>query len=97
MCPESCSDKEELGRGTWKLLHSIAEHIPPTGSNVYKFHAFLDLLAELYPCGECRAHLKQNLALERPMLDSVSMCRFHNVINEQLGKPLFDCDEVFKA
>lgn len=91
-CSSCSADKDELGRGTWKLLHSMAEHIEPSKNNVDNFHAFLDLLAELYPCSECRVHLKQNLALNRPMLDPVSMCEFHNVINEQLGKPLFKCD-----
>lgn len=96
-CPDSCSEREELGRGTWRLLHSIAEHIEPTERNRYRFQSFLNLLAELYPCSVCRQHLRTHLDTHRPELDPISMCRFHNIVNEQLGKPAFHCASLFKA
>lgn len=96
-CPDSCSEREELGRGTWRLLHSIAEHIEPTERNRYLFQTFLKTLAEIYPCSICREHLVDNLKEHTPSLDPVSMCVFHNIINEQLGKPAYDCALLFKA
>ncbi len=37
-CPETCLAKEELGRGTWFLLHSIVRNIEKTDENKLLFY-----------------------------------------------------------
>jgi len=93
-CSESCTQREDLGRGTWFLLHSMAKHIDPTERNQMLFDTFLDILTELYPCSVCREHLRDNLRSVRPQLNTRSMCHFHNRINAQLGKIEYDCVHV---
>ena len=94
-CPESCSQKEELGRGTWFLIHSIVKHMEKTPDNELLFFDFMDTLSQLYPCDECREHFIANLK----EIDQIEMteqwaCLFHNRINEQLDKPLYPCPDV---
>lgn len=93
-CSESCVQREDLGRGTWFLLHNMAKHIDPTERNQMLFDTFLDILSELYPCSVCREHLRDNLRTVRPQLNIRSMCHFHNRVNAQLGKIEYDCEYV---
>ena len=93
-CPESCSHKEELGRGTWNLLHSIVKHTEKTQDNELLFYDFMDILSQLYPCEECRRHFSDNLrAIDQMEMSESWMCEFHNVVNKQLGKPIHLCHE----
>merc|ERR1711953_694822 len=50
--------REELGRGTWNLIHSITFKYPESPSQDDKKDAmqFINLLAKLYPCQECSMH-----------------------------------------
>lgn len=46
---------------------------------------------------DCRKHFKKDIAEEPPNVNSrkelsIWFCRMHNRVNEQLGKPIFDCD-----
>ena len=93
-CPDSCSVKEELGRGTWLLLHQIAENTEPTPANEEAFRTFIRSLSQLYPCDVCREHFQRNLVDFDIQLDPMNMCQFHNLVNEQLDKPLHPCDVV---
>ena len=87
-CP--CIDRSTLGRSTWYLLHEIAKQPP----NAY-FKPFMQALSEIYPCDICRAHLKENLLHFSLYQDPISMCKFHNEINFQLGKNIFNCSLLF--
>merc|ERR1719487_2918569 len=51
--------KAELGRASWKLLHTMAARFPeePTSNQREAFAAWLHLFSRLYPCGEVRAPL----------------------------------------
>lgn len=86
-CP--CIDRETLGHSTWYLLHEIAKQ-PPSPY----FDTFMNVLAHIYPCQVCRKHLKENLIKYPVYQDKISMCKFHNEINHQLGKQLFNCTLV---
>ncbi len=92
-CPESCSEKEELGRGTWKLLHSIVKHVDKTRDTKHMFEDLLIILSNLYPCEECRKHMMSILMnnLDEIEMTEKWMCEFHNMVNEKLDKPLFPC------
>ena len=54
-------DKEELGRSTWKLIHTIAATIPeyPSLSEQKNIDAFIRTLAALYPCHICAADFQE--------------------------------------
>ena len=93
--------KEELGRVTWLLLHSIASQYPdePTEREKRDAKNLLNALATLYPCKECQTHFQTVIKRYPPEVgDSVSfqewMCKVHNVVNEKLGKEIFDCAKV---
>lgn len=90
-CPEACSRKEELGRSTWFLLHSIVKYNKDTLESRMDLGIFMEHLSYLYPCEECRTHLAAFLRENNPEMTEEWMCMFHNEVNERLGKPLWDC------
>lgn len=48
-------DKDELGRATWGLLHTMAAHYPdkPTAAEAKDVTTFFTVLSKLYPCEPC--------------------------------------------
>ncbi|ORY80233.1 hypothetical protein BCR35DRAFT_352556 [Leucosporidium creatinivorum] len=90
--------KAELGRASWKLLHTMAARFPehPTESERDAFKSFIYLFSRLYPCGECAAHFQELLRKHPPQTAtrgaaSLHLCHLHNLVNERLGKEEFDC------
>ncbi|BGO92806.1 hypothetical protein NBRC10512_007925 [Rhodotorula toruloides] len=90
--------KAELGRASWKLLHTMAARFPekPTENERDTFKSFLYLFSRLYPCGECAAEFQQLLKKHPPQTSSrgsasLYLCHLHNLVNLRLGKPEFDC------
>lgn len=59
-CPPSSS---ELGRGSWKLLHSMAAWYPdnPTDEDQSAMRGFITGLAKFYPCTYCAEDFRENL------------------------------------
>jgi HAMP domain-containing protein len=55
--------RAELGRSTWRLLHTMAQRYPdkPTDDERQTFKSFIYLLSRLYPCAECAAHFQTML------------------------------------
>ena len=93
--------KEQLGRNTWSLLHSLAASIPvePSVEQKQKITTFIQLFSELYPCKSCAEHFRQILS-ENPVEVSSRvtfvkyMCKLHNIVNESLAKSQFDCSNA---
>ncbi|GAA6064541.1 hypothetical protein JCM10212_005645 [Sporobolomyces blumeae] len=92
--------KAELGRASWKLLHTMAARFPekPSKSEREAFKSFLYLFSRLYPCGECAAEFQELLRKSPPQTSSRSaasmhLCHLHNQVNLRLGKPEFDCSK----
>ncbi|GAA5969212.1 hypothetical protein JCM11641_007511 [Rhodosporidiobolus odoratus] len=90
--------KAELGQASWKLLHTMAARFPeePTDDEREAFKSYLHLFSRLYPCGECAAEFQALLRQLPPQTSSRSsasmwLCSIHNLVNERLGKPEFDC------
>jgi thiol-disulfide isomerase/thioredoxin len=93
--------KAAIGRSTWHLLHSMAAKYPETPTSEHKqaIVNFVKTLEHLYPCDVCRHHLSDNLKRISPLVDSVGdrnvlsvwACQLHNIVNEDLNKPLFNC------
>jgi hypothetical protein len=87
-CPEACSGKEELGRGTWFLLHEIVKHSNATPD---VFEDFMYRLADLYPCKECSNHMFDYFFTNGIEMTKQWMCTFHDAVNTRLGKPVHGC------
>ncbi|TNY22001.1 ERV/ALR sulfhydryl oxidase domain-containing protein [Rhodotorula diobovata] len=90
--------KAELGRASWKLLHTMAARFPeePTSNQREAFAAWLHLFSRLYPCGECAAEFQQLLRQHPPQTSSrgaasLYLCHLHNLVNARLGKDEYDC------
>lgn len=98
LCPP---DARELGRSTWTFLHTTAAYLPQklSESQSRHFELLVGAVAALYPCRGCAEHM--SAYLEANPFDASSkasisqwLCRFHNEVNQMLGKPEFDCNRV---
>jgi len=90
--------KADLGRATWKLLHTVTIRYPehPTDDEREALKSYFYLTSRLYPCGECAEEFQQLLELYPPQTSSrlsasAWLCFIHNKVNERLEKPIFDC------
>lgn len=94
--------KEELGRATWTFLHVLASRYNPTSSGTVdiksRINDFFWILADIYPCDDCRKHFKSLIEQNPPIkyLDSredfiLWMCEIHNNVNALLKKPIVNC------
>ncbi|PMB73617.1 FAD-linked sulfhydryl oxidase ERV2 [Beauveria bassiana] len=93
--------RAELGRATWRFLHTMAARFPdkPTKDEQTAFKSFIELFARLYPCGDCAQHFRRILAKYPPQAGTRSaaagwLCFAHNLVNERLEKPAFDCNAI---
>ncbi|TKR80725.1 hypothetical protein L596_014748 [Steinernema carpocapsae] len=96
-------DKEELGRSTWNLLHTMSTAYPekPSAEDAKTAKDFLQNLSKTYPCSYCAADFRRDLQTHPPDLSNKKnfaqwMCELHNRVNDKLGKDLFDCSKVFE-
>ncbi|KAL4874634.1 FAD dependent sulfhydryl oxidase Erv2 [Aspergillus karnatakaensis] len=93
--------KAELGRATWKYLHTVLARYPedPTEEQQETLKSFIYLFARLYPCGECASHFQGHLKKYPPQVSSRNAaagwgCFIHNEVNTMLKKPTFDCAKI---
>ncbi|ROV93891.1 hypothetical protein VPNG_09500 [Cytospora leucostoma] len=93
--------KRELGRATWKFLHTMMARFPekPTPDDQLTLKTFITLFSRLYPCGECAGHFQKLIAKYPPQVSSRNAaagwaCFVHNQVNERLKKPIFDCNNI---
>ncbi|KAL7921022.1 ERV/ALR sulfhydryl oxidase domain-containing protein [Trichoderma austrokoningii] len=98
---ENATLKAELGRATWKFMHTMAARFPetPTPEERKTLETFIYLFSRLYPCGDCARHFRGILAEYPPQTSSRNaaagwMCFVHNLVNERLKKPIFDCNNI---
>lgn len=100
---ENATAKALLGRSSWHLLHTMLSRYPeaPTDLEKDKLTSFVQLFAELYPCGEC-SHDFLQLLNKYPVQASSRKaaalwgCSMHNKVNERLEKPMYDCANVLE-
>lgn len=99
--PETHISNEELGRGTWTFLHTLAAQWPQEPSRQQKKDArtLIDVMTRIYPCASCASHFGTLVKKSPPSVSSQSefqlwMCETHNKVNQRLGKPLFNCKAV---
>ena len=93
--------KAELGRSTWRFLHTMMARFPdkPTPQQSADLQNFMRLFSLLYPCGDCAAHFQQLLKEWPPQTASrhnaeIWLCNVHNQVNRRLHKPQFDCSKL---
>ena len=94
--------KQEIGRNTWALLHSMAASYPnePTDEDKKQITNFMYGLANLFPCKICGGHLLKMLKKEGVKANSREelvnyICKIHNIVNKVLNKPIFDHKKAF--
>lgn len=94
--------KEELGRHTWALLHSIAASYPivPNKEEKEAIIKLFDVIKTLYPCKICRSHFKNmtdGLIIKNDNRKELVefICDLHNKVNERLGKEIINCKKAY--
>ena len=92
-------DREELGKSTWDLLHTMAAYYPETPSPSQESYAsvFFTSLSQLYPCHICAEDFQLYVKDNPPDTGSrkrlmIWVCNLHNSVNAKLGKPEKGCD-----
>jgi len=95
------TEKEEVGRSTWRLLHTVTARYPnkPTEEQKQALKKWIYLLTRLYPSGECAVEFSKILEKNPPDVESRDAasqwaCKVHNIVNDALGKEKFDCNTV---
>jgi len=91
------------GPYVWGAIHLICLGAPSalTPSQQHVYQAFFELLPGVFPCASCAKHLAENLQ-KVPIADSLDSnsslfawsVRLHNVVNEQLGKPVVTLEQA---
>lgn len=94
-------NRQKIGQYTWGFLHSMIANLPekPTKEQQKNIFNLVKTVAQVFPCGTCRRDFGEILDKEmqeenehtRESL-SLWLCKAHNLVNEKLEKPLFDCD-----
>ncbi|KAI2149587.1 hypothetical protein LOY89_002054 [Ophidiomyces ophidiicola] len=100
--------KAELGRASWRLLHTMMARFPekPAKHEQEALRSYIFLFARLstddrvlYDSGECAAHFQQHLQKFPPQVSSRNAaagwaCHIHNEVNKMLKKSIFDCTKL---
>jgi len=91
-------DREELGRQSWTMLHTMAAYYPdePTDSEKQLMTQFITGLAQFYPCTHCAEKLRESLSVNPPTVNSreelvLWFCWAHNEVNKDLGLKVHPC------
>lgn len=100
-CPP---DVNEIGRGTWTLLHTMSVYLPESDLSQQQQQDaknMMSILSRMYPCTHCADDLKTDLVNEPPSVKTGKefanwMCKLHNKVNVKLGKAEFDCGLIYQ-
>lgn len=94
-CQECKDDRIELGRKTWFVLHTLAEH-NDTRHNDRSFKEFMTALSYLYPCPVCAKQIQIYIKNHEPQCTQGWMIDFHNDVNQRLNKPIWIPRDICK-
>ena len=94
-------DKDELGRNSWSLFHTMAAYYPetPNQNEQTSMQNFIKALSLFYPCDVCAQDFRKDIEENPPKTGSrrdlsLWWCDAHNRVNKKLGKPEFDCSKL---
>jgi hypothetical protein len=93
------------GRYLWYSIHFIALDYPekPAHEDAAKYKSFFENLGDVIPCYKCSVNYKRHIT-EMP-IDAHLASRddlfawtvsFHNIVNKELGKPVFTLEDAKK-
>lgn len=95
--------KAQLGNASWKLFHTILARYPakPTVQERNTLENYIQLFAQVYPCGDCARHFQKLLKKYPPQTSSRKTaalwgCHVHNIVNEKLHKDEYDCTTILE-
>lgn len=95
--------KAQLGNAAWKLFHTILARYPdkPTQPEKTTLSQYIQLFAQVYPCGDCARHFQKLLKKYPPQIGSRKTaalwgCDIHNKVNDRLKKPIYDCTTILE-
>ena len=95
--------KKELGNASWKYFHTLLARFPdePTEEERTKLQNFIQLYAELYPCGECSYHfvkMIKKFPVQTSSRKAAALwgCDIHNKVNAYLKKDIYDCTTILE-
>ncbi|CAF0765502.1 unnamed protein product [Adineta steineri] len=95
--------RDDVGRASWSLLHTMAAYYPtkPKQEEKQSMNQFIDSFSKVFPCPECRDDFQEEIIKSPPDLSnrlglSTWMCNQHNIVNKKLGKPEFNCKQVLE-
>ena len=100
-CPP---DVNEIGRSSWTLLHTLSVYLPENELSEQQQRdagQLMTILSRNYPCNHCADDLKKDLKDDPPKVKTGKefanwVCQLHNKVNVKLGKPEFDCSQVYQ-
>lgn len=97
------NSKKELGNASWKYFHTLLARFPdePTEEERTKLQNFIQLYAELYPCGECSYHfvkMIKKFPVQTSSRKAAALwgCDIHNKVNAYLKKDIYDCTTILE-
>ncbi|SMN20163.1 similar to Saccharomyces cerevisiae YPR037C ERV2 Flavin-linked sulfhydryl oxidase localized to the endoplasmic reticulum lumen, involved in disulfide bond formation within the ER [Maudiozyma saulgeensis] len=95
--------KKELGNASWKYFHTLLARFPDEPSVIEreKLKNFIQLYAELYPCGECSYHfvkMIKKFPVQTSSRKAAALwgCDIHNKVNAYLKKDIYDCTNILE-
>lgn len=95
------SDRDYIGPGVWFMLHLIAAHADSSKELKESYPYIVELLAQTFPCEECRGHFNkmianfpaENFSAMRNGYFSWSY-KAHSLVNQRLKKETPDYQET---
>ncbi|RCK65706.1 FAD-linked sulfhydryl oxidase ERV2 [Candida viswanathii] len=95
--------KAQLGNASWRLFHTILARYPdkPSVQERNTLENYIQLFAQVYPCGDCARHFQKLLQKYPPQTGSRKTaalwgCHVHNIVNEKLHKSEYDCTTILE-
>ncbi|KAI3378527.1 hypothetical protein SNEBB_004111 [Seison nebaliae] len=95
--------RDQLGRNTWSLLHTMAAYYPkePSIQHQNEMKQFIKTFSTFYPCEHCAIDFREDIKQFPPKVKTREQlnkwfCDRHNTVNRKLGLDEFDCSKVME-
>lgn len=85
--------RKDVGNALWKYEHTLAPYVKKDPESQYKAFDALRLNVETFPCEKCSYHgtewINDNPFDPSEGTIDIYISRFHNAVNEKIGKPIY--------